>query len=545
MTDLARALAAFALDPLAVGGLWLYGRASPARDLVLAALRPALALPQRRLHPSISDEALFGGLDLALTLQAGRAIRRPGILDQPCVMILPMAERTGPGLGARLAQALDGGQHALIAMDESAAEDEALPPALTDRLGIFLDLSEARLEPFDLPDLTAARALRPQVTLPEGALLQMAQAAESLGVRPIRALLVLVALTRSLAALSGRTTAAPEDIEEAAALTLSHRALPPMEQAPEEAPPPPEPEQGEAPEEDQPLRDPSLAEIILAAARVALPPALLEQLANAKARQAPGGKGAGQERQGSRHGHPLSARPGKPATPSQLDLLASLRAAAPWQPSRRKERPDGPALILRPSDLRLKRRAEHSDRLLIFAVDASGSSAVARLAEAKGAVELFLAEAYVKRDHVALLSFRNQGAELILPPTRSLARTKSRLAGMPGGGGTPLASGLDLALATALAARRKGMTPTLAILTDGRGNIARNGAPGRLGAEADALAAARAIRAAGLGALVLDVSNRPQPGLALLAAAMGARYMALPRAQAGAMARTLSAALPD
>lgn len=543
MTDLPRALAAFALDPVAVGGLWLYGRASPARDLVLAALRPALVLPQRRLHPSISDEALFGGLDLALTLQAGRAIRRPGVLDQPCVMILPMAERTGPGLGARLAQALDGGQHALIALDESAAEDEALPPVLTDRMGIFLDLSDLRLEPFDLPDLGPARALRPHVTLPEGALLQMAEGAEALGVRPIRALLAMVALTRSLAALGGRKVAAPEDIEEAATLTLAHRALPPQQQAPD-APPPPEPEQGET-TEGQPLRDPSLAEIILAAARVALPPALLEQLAAAKARQSPGGKGAGQERQGSRHGRPLSARPGKPATPSQLDLLASLRAAAPWQQARRKERPEGPALILRPSDLRVKRRAEHSDRLLIFAVDASGSSAVARLAEAKGAVELFLAEAYVKRDHVALLSFRNQGAELILPPTRSLARTKARLAGMPGGGGTPLASGLDLALATALAARRKGMTPTLAILTDGRGNIARDGAPGRSGAEADALAAARAIRAAGLGALVLDVSNRPQPGLAVLAAAMGARYMALPRAQAGTMARTLTAALPD
>ena len=543
MTDLPRALAAFALDPVAVGGLWLYGRASPARDLVLAALRPALVLPQRRLHPSISDEALFGGLDLALTLQAGRAIRRPGVLDQPCVMILPMAERTGPGLGARLAQALDGGQHALIALDESAAEDEALPPVLTDRMGIFLDLSDLRLDAFDLPDLGPARALRPHVTLPEGALLQMAEGAEALGVRPIRALLAMVALTRSLAALGGRKVAAPEDIEEAATLTLAHRALPPQQQAPD-APPPPEPEQGET-TEGQPLRDPSLAEIILAAARVALPPALLEQLAAAKARQSPGGKGAGQERQGSRHGRPLSARPGKPSTPSQLDLLASLRAAAPWQQARRKERPEGPALILRPSDLRLKRRAEHSDRLLIFAVDASGSSAVARLAEAKGAVELFLAEAYVKRDHVALLSFRNQGAELILPPTRSLARTKARLAGMPGGGGTPLASGLDLALATALAARRKGMTPTLAILTDGRGNIARDGAPGRSGAEADALAAARAIRAAGLGALVLDVSNRPQPGLAVLAAAMGARYLALPRAQAGTMARTLTAALPD
>jgi len=79
---------------------------------------------------------------------------------------------------------------------------------------------------------------------------------------------------------------------------------------------------------------------------------------------------------------------------------------------------------------------------------------MSRLAEAKGAVELLLSEAYSRRDHVSLISFRGDTAEILLPPTRSLVQTKKRLAALPGGGGTPLASGLVEALKMAHQARR-------------------------------------------------------------------------------------------
>ena len=124
---------------------------------------------------------------------------------------------------------------------------------------------------------------------------------------------------------------------------------------------------------------------------------------------------------------------------------------APRHPGRRSaaRRPGHDRLLeLRADDIRLKQAQERSDRLLIFTVDASGSSALARLAEAKGAVELLLAQAYARRDHVALVAFRGAGAEVLLPPTRSLVQTKRRLAGLPGGGGTPLASGLAAAHGT-------------------------------------------------------------------------------------------------
>jgi magnesium chelatase subunit D len=200
-------------------------------------------------------------------------------------------------------------------------------------------------------------------------------------------------------------------------------------------------------------------------------------------------------------------------------------------------------LLVDPTDLHIRRSKQLSDRLLIFAVDASGSAAVARLAEAKGAVELLLAQAYSRRDHVALLTFRGQGAALILPPSRSLVATKQKLRGLPGGGGTPLAQGLQLALTTARQARGRGLTPTIALLTDGRGNIALDGTADRALAEDQATQLARAIRAAGAPAVVIDVSTRPNPRLTTLAQAMGARYVALPRATASRLADVLGAAL--
>jgi magnesium chelatase subunit D len=114
---------------------------------------------------------------------------------------------------------------------------------------------------------------------------------------------------------------------------------------------------------------------------------------------------------------------------------------------------------VRRDDFRVGRFEQRSQSTTIFVVDASGSSAFNRLAEAKGAVELLLADCYVRRDRVALLAFRGRGAELLLPPTRSLVRAKRSLAGLPGGGGTPLAAGIDAAAALADAVRRRGETP--------------------------------------------------------------------------------------
>jgi magnesium chelatase subunit D len=189
-------------------------------------------------------------------------------------------------------------------------------------------------------------------------------------------------------------------------------------------------------------------------------------------------------------------------------------------------------VLVRHDDLRTIRFKQRSETTTIFAVDASGSAALHRLAEAKGAVELLLADCYVRRDQVALIAFRGQEAEMLLPPTRSLVRAKRSLAALPGGGGTPLAAGIEAAAALADLVQRRGGTPSVVLLTDGRANVGRDGAQGRERAFEDALQCAAALRLGGVRSMVIDTSPRPHRNAEQLADAMAGSYLPLPHADA-------------
>jgi magnesium chelatase subunit D len=197
--------------------------------------------------------------------------------------------------------------------------------------------------------------------------------------------------------------------------------------------------------------------------------------------------------------------------------------------------------LVRKEDFHVTRFKQRSETATLFVVDASGSSALNRLAEAKGAVELLLADCYVRRDSVAVIAFRGRVAELLLPPTRSLVRAKRSLASLPGGGGTPLATAIDTAALLALGLRRRGTTPVIVLLTDGRGNIARDGRPGRPQAMEDAQSAAQQLRGLGMQTLLLDTSPQPQQPARQLAEAMGATYLPLPFANAAALSSVVRA----
>ena len=127
----------------------------------------------------------------------------------------------------------------------------------------------------------------------------------------------------------------------------------------------------------------------------------------------------------------------------------------------------------------------------------------------------------------------------------SLQRTLGRLAALPGGGGTPLASGLLEALTLAHQSKAHGMTPCIILLTDGRANISLDGTADRPQASADSEAIARQIIAAGIDTIVLDLGKRPAQFLADLSAKMGGSYLPLPRADSQKMSGAVSAILAD
>ncbi len=543
------AIAVLAVDPTGLGGLWLRARPSPQRDHVTGGLA-LLPLPGIRLAPNVTDETLFGGTDLTASLIAGKAVLARGLLAAPRAITLAMAERCPAALAVRLGQWLDRGMGCLIALDEGAEPDESLPHALTDRLGLFLDLDGISAQlPLDAPDarlLEEARARLAYVRTPDEAVKMLTVTAASVGISSLRAPLQALAAARAHAALRDASTVEEEDLRLAVELTYAHRALPQSDLPPDQAqpdPPPPDQDEGEGATSDpETLTIPE--DMLLDAVRAALPADLLARLASGRAaRAAAGTSGSGAAKKGNRRGRPLASRAGRPDGQSRIDPIATLRAAAPWQGVRRALQPGVTGLLIRPDDFRLRRFQELSDRVLIFTVDASGSAALARLAEAKGAVELLLAQAYARRDHVALVAFRGTFAELLLPPTRSLVQTKRRLAGLPGGGGTPLAAGLQVAIEVARLSRGRGMTPTVALLTDGRANIDLTGAANRPQATEDAARMARLLAASGTPAIVLDTATRPQPALQVLAKQMGAAYLALPRADSKRMSKALSGAL--
>jgi len=556
--DAVHAAALLAVDPLGCGGACVRAGHGPVRTRWLALLRGLLpdGTAWRKVPLNIADARLLGGLDLAATLVAGRPVAERGLLAEASggVLILPMAERVPAGLAGRLALALDAGTIALVALDEGVAEDERAPAALLDRATFHVKLSEvgAREPDGDLPapeEIAAARLRLPGVRAGDGTIVALCSTAAALGVESVRAPLLALRAARAAAALAGRDEVAAEDAALACRLVLAPRATmlpvqdaPPStpEEAPDAAPADqPQPDRSANDGDDDASAPGALSDVLLQAAAAAIPAGLLATLQARVQRQAPRTAGVSGASQAGRRGRPAGIRAGDPRGAERLNLVETLRAAAPWQ---RLRGAAGGRLQIRRADFRVTRCVQRAETTTIFVVDASGSSALNRLAEAKGAVELLLAECYVRRDQVAVLAFRGTGAQLLLPPTRSLVRAKRGLAALPGGGGTPLAAGLDAGLLLADAVLRRGGTPSLVLLTDGRGNVARDGRGGRDRAEADAVQAARAIRLAGVAVLLVDTSPRPAPAARKLAEAMAARYLPLPYANAAALSAVVSRA---
>jgi magnesium chelatase subunit D len=567
----------FAIDPAGLAGVVARGGPTPARDRWIEVLRRLLgeASPMRRAPLHIEDERLLGGLDLTASLAAGRPVAQRGLLAE-CdggVVMLPMAERLEIAAAGRYAAVLDRGEVVverdglalrhparvgLVALDEGLDDEERPPAALLERLALRIDLSGLghRQAIGDGPaaaDVLEARARLAHIAPPSDPIVEaLCETAALMGIDSARAPLLALRAARAHAALRGHTVIDEGDAAVAARLVLAPRALrvPAPPEAGEPSPPdstdPPEP-QAEADDAEPPAitqDEITPVELVLEAIQAALPDDLFDRLRleGAPGARARGSRGAGAAAKSARRGRPQGSRQGPFRAGDRLNLVETLRAATPWQGLRGGERTG--RVQVRAEDFRIRRFVRRAESTTIFSVDASGSSAVQRLAEAKGAVELLLAKAYVTRTRVAVIAFRGSDAEVLLPPTRSLTRAKRCLAALPGGGGTPLAAGIDLALTLALSERSAERTPTLVFLTDGRANIARDGAPGRSGAEADALVAAQRVGAAAIAAVWLDTAARPRPDGDRFARAMGAAYAPLPYANAETVSAMVDALGP-
>lgn len=555
-----------ALMPTRLGGVIVEGASPGASAHLTEQLSDWMNNSARavRIPPGISDEALLGGLDLAATLAAGRPVMRTGLLaaaDGGC-LVIPMAERLPRRVAAQISRALDcaaviteregvshsaGSRFATLLFSDPADESEALPGILAARIAFRLPgafLAAQWAPRFSLADVHAARGRLPAVETPDTFIESMASACETLGIADPRVLDFACASMRGLAALAGEPRVQEAHVELAASLVLGPRMPPQLEvdETPPVPPPPPE-TKNENKGDDGPSVD-DLAELVVAAANYSA--RIDAEVRQEKIRRRMKGEVAsgksGQVVDSWQRGSRMGARPGDPRRQGRLDLIATLRAAAPWQKIRPR-REDGPPIAIRASDFRLKRFRHRSEAVVIFAVDASGSAAMNRLAEAKGAVEYLLSGCYARRESVAVLAFRRQAAEVLLPPTRSLTRVKRSLAGLPGGGGTPLAAGISAAQVLSEQELRRRRSPYIVFLSDGQANVALDGVGSREGGGADASRMARRLKGAHLPILFLDTSRRPNADARRLSEEMGALYRPLPFADGKSVSDTVRHAL--
>ena len=517
----------------AIGGVLIDGVSGSGKSTLARSAAALTQMPFYNLPVNCSEDRLIGSIDIEKTIATGKAVLERGLLHQADggiifaddIYLLPenITDLIQTVLSAKEIHVerdgiSDNSSCSFLLIATMNSQLGQIRKSLIDHFGLYaktdsninlqqrLDVMNCR-QAFDdssvgfcqgWQDKTdaitylveKAQTLLPQVKITDEILQLIVNKLKQACPEGHRADLVMYQTVKAVAAFHGRTETVADDVDEAAYFVLPHRAknpVPPQEEQEEQQNDEYESHQDQQEDDsdnqdenqDQPTdSDHTPAE---------------DQSHKNKYRNIPKAFAVGEPFQvvpfahkkdrmfrngwGRRTQTKTNAASGRYIFPTMqrrnndFALDATVRAAAPYQTMRQK---NGTAIVIRTEDIREKVRQKKVSNLLVFVVDASGSmGAMERMVEAKGAVLSLLKDAYVKRDKIAMVTFRGSDAQVVLPPTRSAERGYRLLQQVQTGGKTPLNAGITKALTVIQSQLRQQpeLMPMLIVITDGKGNV--------------------------------------------------------------------------
>jgi magnesium chelatase subunit D len=580
------ALMLMAVDPALKGAL-IRGRPGQAKSAMARSFAAMLDMRLIETPLGVTADRLLGGLETEATLRDGKRRSSRGLMaeahegalyiDDINLMESDLIHLVADALDRREVRVEREGISEILPSEflligTYNPEEGEVSALLKDRVGMIVEAEQSdviddraellsRAARFDSDPLNfnrefevettrikssieEARKLLPSVRITQKDVRNLADAAVRLRVEGNRADIFAVRAARAHAALNQRDELIDEDIITAIRLALIPRAtVAPAESDLQTRPSSQKRDSSEseteATENDR-AGDDLIEDLIIQVTDARAPDDLL-RLPRRLSRSASAGRRVEARNLASGRYQGTTARRNQNA---KVAIDATLRAAAPHQPSRRS----GDRVRITVDDLRYKKFRRRSGVLFIFAIDASSSMVVNRLAQAKGAMTRLLKEAYLHRDRVALVSFRGEGAEVLLHPTRSVEMGRRVVEAMPAGGATPIAKGVLLSIEVARMAQSRDRQQTLLLLfTDGRANVGASGERRRSDIEEELRQLGAMLQREGIASVVVDTRSKfvSSGEGESLAEALGGRYVYLPRADSNSIYAAVGAAAKE